>query len=182
MEKGYRDYGHDMDNTDTLLEVGLGFTADLTKVGGFIGKEAHMRQKASMKNPSIGLSKRLVQVLCLDPHQMLHHGEVLWRDGVVVGDVRTASYGHTLGGAVGLALVENVVRGANTENTTVNTANTTNTPNSGAGAGGGGRAVGPVDKAFLQSGRWEVEVAGARFPVRVSLAPMYDAKNARIKA
>ena len=40
MEKGYRDYGHDMDNTDTLLEVGLGFTCDFEKEGGFIGKEA----------------------------------------------------------------------------------------------------------------------------------------------
>ena len=36
MEKGYRDYGHDMDNTDTLLEVGLGFTADFDKPGGFL--------------------------------------------------------------------------------------------------------------------------------------------------
>jgi glycine cleavage system aminomethyltransferase T len=26
LEQGYRDYGHDMDNLDTLLEVGLGFT------------------------------------------------------------------------------------------------------------------------------------------------------------
>jgi glycine cleavage system aminomethyltransferase T len=25
MEKGYRDYGHDIDNTDTPLEAGLGF-------------------------------------------------------------------------------------------------------------------------------------------------------------
>ena len=35
----------------------------------------------------------------------MYHGEVLWRDGKRVGDVRAASYGHTLGGAVGLALV-----------------------------------------------------------------------------
>merc|ERR1712167_272961 len=28
MEKGYRDYGHDIDNTDTLMESGLSFTAD----------------------------------------------------------------------------------------------------------------------------------------------------------
>jgi 4-methylaminobutanoate oxidase (formaldehyde-forming) len=31
---------------------------------------------------------------------------VLRRDGVPVGYVRAASYGHTLGGAVGLAMVE----------------------------------------------------------------------------
>eukprot|EP00559_Dactyliosolen_fragilissimus_P008321 CAMPEP_0184860704 /NCGR_PEP_ID=MMETSP0580-20130426/5544_1 /TAXON_ID=1118495 /ORGANISM="Dactyliosolen fragilissimus" /LENGTH=822 /DNA_ID=CAMNT_0027357913 /DNA_START=85 /DNA_END=2553 /DNA_ORIENTATION=+ len=31
MEKGYRDYGHDVDNTDTVLECGLGFTRDFKK-------------------------------------------------------------------------------------------------------------------------------------------------------
>ena len=31
MEKGYRDYGHDIDNTDSVLEAGLGFAVDLTK-------------------------------------------------------------------------------------------------------------------------------------------------------
>ena len=35
----------------------------------------------------------------------MYHAEVLRRDGVEVGYVRAASYGHTLGGAVGLALV-----------------------------------------------------------------------------
>ena len=42
MEKGYRDYGHDLDNLDTLLEAGLGFTADLGKCGGFVGQEVWM--------------------------------------------------------------------------------------------------------------------------------------------
>ena len=34
-----------MDNTDTLLEVGLGFTADFNKPDGFIGKEEVVKQK-----------------------------------------------------------------------------------------------------------------------------------------
>ena len=33
---------------------------------------------------------------------MMYHAEVVWRNGVRVGDIRAASYGHTLGGAVGL--------------------------------------------------------------------------------
>ena len=37
MEKGYRDYGHDIDNTDTVLEAGLGFAVALDKPGGFVG-------------------------------------------------------------------------------------------------------------------------------------------------
>ncbi len=34
---------------------------------------------------------------------MMYHAEVVLRDGVIVGDVRAASFGHTLGGSVGLA-------------------------------------------------------------------------------
>jgi glycine cleavage system aminomethyltransferase T len=36
----------------------------------------------------------------------MFHAEVVHRDGRSVGSVRSASYGHTLGGAVGLAMVE----------------------------------------------------------------------------
>jgi 4-methylaminobutanoate oxidase (formaldehyde-forming) len=101
MEKGYRDYGHDIDNTDTPLEAGLGFAVDLKKPGGFIGKEAVLAQKA--KGP---LTKRLVQVLVKDPEALMFHAEVVRRDGRAVGYIRAASYGFTLGGAVGLAMVE----------------------------------------------------------------------------
>merc|ERR1711920_640983 len=96
-----RDYGHDMDNTDTVLEVGLGFAADFKKPCGFLGKDAVVAQKAAGK-----LRKRLVQVLVKDPEPLMYHGEIVLRDGLPVGDVRAASYGHTLGGAVGLAVVE----------------------------------------------------------------------------
>ncbi len=46
MEKGYRDYGHDIDNTDSVLEAGLGFAVDLAKPGGFIGRDAVLAKKA----------------------------------------------------------------------------------------------------------------------------------------
>ena len=101
MEKGYRDYGHDIDNTDDPYETGLGFALNMKKSGGFIGKEAVLAQKA--KGP---LMRRLVQVLVKDPEPLMYHAEVVRRDGVPVGYVRAASYGHTLGGAVGLAMIE----------------------------------------------------------------------------
>ncbi len=99
MEKGYRDYGHDIDNTDHVLEAGLGFAVDLTK-DDFIGKAAVLAKKDTP------LTKRLVQVQVLDPQPMLFHGEIVLRDGEAVGYVRAGSYGHTLGGAVGLVMVE----------------------------------------------------------------------------
>ena len=36
----------------------------------------------------------------------MFHAEVVRRDGVPVGYIRAASYGFTLGGAVGLAMIE----------------------------------------------------------------------------
>lgn len=101
MEKGYRDYGHDIDNTDTVLEAGLGFAVDLKKPGGFLGKDAVLAQKAA--GP---LRKRLLQILVQDPEPMLFHAEIVHRSGKPVGYLRAASYGHTLGGAVGLAMIE----------------------------------------------------------------------------
>ena len=64
------------------------------------------------------------------------------------GLIRAATYGHTLGGAVGLAMVEAEV----------------------------------VDKAFLEEGNWEVDIAGNTYPAIVSFSPMYDPGMERIKA
>ena len=101
MEKGYRDYGHDMDNTDDPYEVGLGFTIKLDKPSGFIGKEACVKKKAKGK-----MTRRLAQVLVKDPEPLLFHAEIVSRNGKPVGYVSSASYGFTLGGAVGLFMIE----------------------------------------------------------------------------
>jgi glycine cleavage system aminomethyltransferase T/glycine/D-amino acid oxidase-like deaminating enzyme len=143
MEKGYRDYGHDIDNTDSVLEAGLGFAVALDKPGGFIGREAVLAKKA--EGP---LRRRLVQVLVSDPDPMMFHAEVVHRDAQPVGYVRAASYGFTLGGAVGLAMVD---------------------------------AGQPFDQAFVDAGEWTVEIADTTYPAVVSLRPLYDPANERIK-
>jgi glycine cleavage system aminomethyltransferase T/glycine/D-amino acid oxidase-like deaminating enzyme len=143
MEKGYRDYGHDIDNTDSVLEAGLGFAVALDKPGGFIGRDAVAARKAA--GP---LTRRLVQVLLTDPEPLMFHAEVVRRNGAPVGYIRAASYGFTLGGAVGLAMLD---------------------------------AGQPIDKEYLEAGEWSVEVGGATYPAAVSLRPMYDPANARIK-
>ena len=101
MEKGYRDWGHDIDNTDSVIEAGLGFAVDLKKPGGFLGKDAVVAEKAK-GTPH----RRLLQILVEDPEPMMWHAEIVHRDGKPVGYVRAASYGHTLGGAVGLAMID----------------------------------------------------------------------------
>lgn len=142
LEKGYRDYGHDIDNTDNILETGLAFTVDWDH--DFIGREALQRMKED--GPP---RRRLVQVRLLDPEPMLHHAEIVLRDGRPVGDVRAGSYGHTLGGAIGLAMID---------------------------------LDEPITPDLLASSPWEVEVAGVRHPAEVSLRPLYDPQNVRIRA
>jgi glycine cleavage system aminomethyltransferase T/glycine/D-amino acid oxidase-like deaminating enzyme len=100
-EKGYRDYGHDIDNTDDPYEVGLGLFVDLGKPD-FLGKAACVEKKA--RGPA--WCRRLVQVLVKDPEPLLYHAEVVYRSGKAVGYVRSASYGFSLGGAVGLAMID----------------------------------------------------------------------------
>jgi 4-methylaminobutanoate oxidase (formaldehyde-forming) len=91
----------------------------------------------------------LVQILVSDPALLMHHTEVVDRDGREVGYVRTASYGFTLGGAVGLAMVEGDE---------------------------------PVSEEWLAAGRWEVDIAGERYPAVVSLSPFYDPTMKRVRA
>jgi 4-methylaminobutanoate oxidase (formaldehyde-forming) len=101
MEKAYRDYGHDIDNTDDPWEAGLGFAVALDKGGGFIGREAALRAR-ERGTPR----RRLLQVLVKDPEPLMFHAEIVLRDGTPLGEIRSASYGHTLGGAVGLVMAE----------------------------------------------------------------------------
>jgi 4-methylaminobutanoate oxidase (formaldehyde-forming) len=79
----------------------------------------------------------------------MYHAEVIRRDGRPVGYLRAASYGHTLGGAVGLAMIE------------------------GHGA--------PIDHTWIDDATWTVEIAGAQFPAKVSLRPLYDPHNERLR-
>ena len=151
-EKGYRDYGHDIDNTDTITEAGLSFTCDFQKEGGFIGMEHVLSQKARAKENG-GLTRRMASLLVpletTDP--LLYHGEIVWRNGEAISDVRAGSYGHTLGGGVGLTMLQSKKTGE------------------------------LINKDYIQNGEWEVEIASQKYPCQISLAPLYDPKNLRIK-
>lgn len=152
LEKGYRDYGHDIDNTDTVLEAGLSFTIDWDKERGFIGKEHVEAQKEIFRGLG-GRSRRMAHVLVpLEPDDpLIYHGEVLWRDGERISDLRAASYGHSVGGGVGLTMLQS------SDGTT------------------------PITRQWIQDATWELEIACMRYPCQVSLLPFYDPKNTRIK-
>ncbi|MBQ76199.1 MAG: FAD-dependent oxidoreductase [Gammaproteobacteria bacterium] len=99
IEKAYRHWGHDITDEDTPLEAGLGFAVAFDKAGGFIGRDALLRQREA------GVKKRLVQFLLNNPEPLLYHNEPIWRDNQIVGYIASGMYGHTLGAAVGLGYV-----------------------------------------------------------------------------
>ncbi len=99
MEKGYRHWGHDITDEDTPLEAGLGFAVKFDKPGGFMGREALLRQREA------GLRQRLVQFLLKDSAPMLYHNEPIWHGSRIAGYIRSGMYAHTLGAACGLGYV-----------------------------------------------------------------------------
>jgi glycine cleavage system aminomethyltransferase T/glycine/D-amino acid oxidase-like deaminating enzyme len=141
IEKAYRHWGHDITDEDTPLEAGLNFAVKYDKPGGFVGREALLKQKES------GCKKMLVQFLLADPEPLIYHNEPIYRNGEIKGFIRSGMYGHTLGGAVGLGYIEN---------------------------------QGGVDKDYIEAGRYEIEIAGQRYPASSSLKPMYDPDKLKI--
>ena len=91
------------------------------------------------------------KVLVKEEGAFMFHNEIVLRDGVAVGYIRAASYGHTLGGAVGLAMIDAL-------------------PNV------------PFNKDFIDNGKWQVQIAERFYDAQVSLRPLYDPDNLRIKA
>ncbi|RUX65195.1 FAD-dependent oxidoreductase, partial [Mesorhizobium sp. M7A.F.Ca.CA.004.08.2.1] len=98
IEKAYRHLGDDIGSADHVLEAGLGFAVKTAKPG-FIGRDAVLRKREA------GLDRRLVQFRLKNPSPLLHHNEVIFRDGRIAGTITSGSYGHTLGGAIGLGYV-----------------------------------------------------------------------------
>ena len=106
LEKAFRHWGHDISDEDTPLEAGLGFAVKFDKPGGFIGREALLRQKEGLSDVKNGvLKKRLVQFALEDPEPLLYHNEPIWCDGRIVGDLTSGMYGHTLRTSLGMGYV-----------------------------------------------------------------------------
>ena len=98
IEKAFRHFGHDITAEDHVLEAGLGFAVKTAKPA-FIGRDAVLKKREE------GLQKRMVQFLLNDAEPLLYHNEPILRDGQIVGHLSSGSYGHYLGGAVGMGYV-----------------------------------------------------------------------------
>jgi sarcosine dehydrogenase len=144
LEKAYRAWGRELTPDDTPWQAGLGWAVKLDKPGGFLGRQALLDAKAKP------LARRLVSVVLKDAEPLLWGGETLLRDGKPVGDLTSASYGHTVSASVGLGYARR----------------------------DDGQAI---DAAWLESAKFEVDLAGVRLAATVGLRAPYDPAGARIK-
>jgi glycine cleavage system aminomethyltransferase T len=146
-EKAYRHWGHDMSDEETPIEAGLGFAISWDKKGGFIGREALLRQKALPVLP-----KRMICIALEDSSAaapMMYHEEPIYRNGVIVGSTTSGAWGHRVNLSLGMGYVSNE-------------------------AG--------VSKEWIESGKWEVELAWKRYGAKIQLQSFYDLKGECIKA
>jgi heterotetrameric sarcosine oxidase gamma subunit len=106
MEKAYRHWGHDISDEETPLEAGLGFAVAWDKPGGFIGREALLKQKALAVLP-----KRMVCIALHDNSEtapLIYHEEPIYRNGLIVGSTTSGAWGHRVNKSLGLGYVKNI--------------------------------------------------------------------------
>jgi 4-methylaminobutanoate oxidase (formaldehyde-forming) len=104
-EKAYRHWGHDITDEETPVEAGLGFAISWDKKGGFIGRDALLKQKALPV-----LSKRMVCIALEDNSvnaPMIYHEEPIYRNGVIVGSTTSGAWGHRVNLSLGMGYVNN---------------------------------------------------------------------------
>jgi len=98
LEKGYRYFGAELTPQETPFEAGMDRFVRLDK-GEFVGRDAlRARREAEPHGPS----RRLRTVLIGGPNwQPIYGGEAVRIDGDVVGRLRSAAFGYTVGRTVG---------------------------------------------------------------------------------
>jgi sarcosine dehydrogenase len=98
LEKGYRAWGSDIGPDYTPLEAGLGFAVKLKKNIDFKGRSALEAQRAK------GVA-RMLTTFTAAAEVILHGRETIYRDGVRVGYLSSAGFGHALGKSIGMGYV-----------------------------------------------------------------------------
>ncbi len=104
MEMGYSLYGHELTDSISPIEAGLGWTVDLTK-DAFIGKARLVEHAARPPRRLWGFD--------LEGRGVARHGAAVLDGEREVGRVTSGGYSPTLKQNIGLALVENAGYGEN---------------------------------------------------------------------
>ncbi len=99
LEKGFCLYGHDIDDTSSPLEAGLGWITKLNK-GSFTNSVFFKQQKKD------GLKKKLVGFKVHDRRVPRQHYAILSADGAVIGEVTSGTVSPCLGIPIGMGYVD----------------------------------------------------------------------------
>jgi aminomethyltransferase len=103
-EKGYCLYGHDIDDTTSPIEAGLGWITSFNK--DFIMKDHHAAIKAA------GPSKKLVGFEMIDRGIPRQHYPILNAAGEVIGEVTSGTQSPTLSKGIGMGYVSTAHSGS----------------------------------------------------------------------
>ena len=104
LEKGFVHFGHDVGEDDTPLEAGLGFAVAWDKPGGFVGREALLRQRAAGPVVSRLVSLRIDAATPAEGPWLVRN-EPVWQGAQLVGYVTSGAWGFRVGASLGLASV-----------------------------------------------------------------------------
>ena len=156
LEKGYRAYGHELGPEETPIEAGLSFTLGGKAFGtaacnlGDFIGRDALLRQGDVK-ASGGLDKRLVSFEVAAGLEELP--TIPWGGEPIYFDGNIVGKATTsgIGHYVGKALAMGYVKHPDV-----------------------------YSKGFLKSGKWEVNLAGKRMPIKASLRPAYDPKSARL--
>lgn len=99
LEAGNPLYGHEIDDTTTPLEAGLGFAVAFDKPGGFVGRDMLLVEREE------GMRRKLVGFR-VNGRAVARAGYAVHRGGRKIGRVTSGSYAPSLDANIGLAYVD----------------------------------------------------------------------------
>lgn len=108
--------------------------------------------REALQAQAAGALRRRLAAVTAAPEVMLHGRETLYRDGERVGYLSSGGYGYTLERSIGYAYL-----------------------------GRADASEAGVDAAWIDSGHYELEVAGERVPAQVHTGVLYDPGMERVK-
>ena len=99
LEAGFPLYGHEISDTATPFEGGIGWTVKLKKASDFVGRSALAQQKAA------GIPRRTV-FFVLNDRRIARTGAQIFVEDVVVGEVVSGTQSPVLNQPIGSALIK----------------------------------------------------------------------------
>ena len=109
LEMGYCLYGHDIDDTTSPIEAGLGWITKFTANKDFIDKEVLLKQKEE------GVSRRLKGFVMIDRGIPRQHYEVVDANGNIIGEVTSGTMSPMMKQGIGMAYLQKGFWKADTE-------------------------------------------------------------------